>query len=312
LIVELRQLKYFIAVAEELNFTRAAKRVHVSQPPLSRQIRQLERDLGFVLLERTQHRVALTDAGRAFYEQVKRALEFIEGARRAAALTASGEVGQLAIGFGGSAAYSFLPHVLRSFKTKFPLVHLTLEPIATSAQLEAIRKNRIDVGILMRTPIIDEDDINSKLLLRDRMVVALPEGHRLARNKHVALSQLADENFITFSAAGYRSHLIEMCRRSSFAPNIVQEAPQAEPMIGLVAAGVGVAIVATIAQRVRLSEVQYRPISDRHAVAEFVVAWRKTESSAPVREFLSLAQKAVHDWASKTQRSTRTQPVVPR
>jgi len=292
--LDLQDLRAFLAIAEERSIRRASARLHVSQPPLSRQIRELERELGTLLLARTQHRVELTDAGKAYYEQIKRALEIVSGAARVATLAASGQVGQLTVGFGGSAAYSFLPHVLRTFRKRYPLVHLALEPVPTSEQLDALRKNRIDIGILIHPSSTDFPDIHIKPLLRDRMVAALPTGHRLAKKPRLSLKDLAEENFISLPASsaggGFRTHLIDLCRKSGFVPKIVQEAPQVEPLIGLVAAGVGVAVIATIAQRIRLSEVEYRPFTDRHAVTDFVVAWRKTESATPVLAFLALAE----------------------
>lgn len=299
--MELRQLRYFIAVAEELSFTRAARRIPISQPPLSRQIRRLEAELGFALLERNQHRVALTEAGRAYYDQVKRALVAIDAARQFASDVAAGQVGQLVIGFGGSAGYSFLPHVIRSFREKAPRAQVTLEPVSTSSQLDALLKGALDIGILMAPTAGEAREIETKLLLRDRLIVALPTAHRLAARKRLALADLREEAFIALPGSprggGYRGKLMEACRRAGFAPRIVQEVPQIQPLMGLVAAGAGIAVLASVAQRIRLPDVLYRPLTDRHAVMEFVVAWRKADTSPLVREFLAVAERAMKTWS---------------
>lgn len=290
--LELRQIRYFIAVAEELSFVRGAARIGISQPPLSRQIANLEIELGTRLFDRSKHGVAMTDAGRVFYSEVRRTLVSLDSAVKATLRAAKGQVGSLSLGFGGSAAYTFTPNLLRRFRQVFPGVELSLHNLPMTSQLEALNDKRIDIGFLV-LPVRDEG-VATELLLRDPLTVALPSDHPLCKHKRVSLSALAPYDFVVFprtGGLGFYSKVMELCTKAGFTPNIVQEMAPMESLIGLVGAGVGVSIVPSVARKLRIEEIEYRPISERYAVVDFVMAWREDDTSAVVRAFVDLVRE---------------------
>ncbi len=292
--MELRQLRYFTAVAEELSFSRAAERIHISQPPLSRQIAALEAEIGVRLLDRNKHKVALTEAGKAFLDEAHKTLACADNAAVVAVRAASGQVGRLSLGFGGSAAYTFLPTVLRTFRRRYSGVQLSLLNLPMTAQLDAILDRRIDMGMLMM-PVL-EDAIATSLLMKDRVVVALPSGHALATKRSIRLAALAPYDQVLFTRGGglgYFSHVMDLCRKAGFVPRVVEETAPMESVIGLVAAGVGIALVPAMAQKLRIAEVVYRPISESYAAVQFAMAWRKDNTSPALRALLAIARDAV-------------------
>src|SRR3954453_15892050 len=195
--MELRHLRYFVAVAEELHFGRAARRLQLAQPPLSRQIQGLEQELGVRLLERTKRHVELTPAGKVFLEHARKLLTEADHAVAAARRAARGEIGRLAIGFVGAATYSALPELLRVFHTRFPDVELVLYEMTSAHQHDALREGRIEVGFVR--PAIPDDTLARRVARGEPLVAALPAGHRLARrDEPIPLSDLAGEPFILF------------------------------------------------------------------------------------------------------------------
>lgn len=287
--MELRQLRYFMAVAEELSFVRAAKRVGISQPPLSRQIANLEAKIGTPLFNRNKHGVTITEAGIVLHQELQDALPRLDGAIKAAQRAAKGQIGTLTLGFGGSAVYTFTPALLRRFRRNFPDVELTLRNVPVTSQLDALLDQRIDIGFIILP--VDNDAIATKILLRDKLTVALPSGHPLTRRKTVSVDELSDLDFLVFPRSrnfGFYNKVIDLCTKAGFMPNIVQEISPLESQIGLVAAGVGVAIVPSVAQKFRLTEVEFRPLRERAAYVEFAMAWRKTNASPAVRAFIDV------------------------
>ena len=301
--MELRHLRYFVAAAEELNFSRAARRVHVSQPPLSRQIALLEQEMGVRLFERGKHGVQLTTAGAAFLDDARGVLAGAGAAVSSAQRAARGEIGRLSIGFVASASYALLPHVLREFRLRHPDVKLVLRTLDITQQIDALHANRIDVGIV-RMPISDSA-LETELLVRERFVVALPRDHELAGRGTLSLKALADERFITSPSGGeagfynQSSLILSMCQWVGFIPNVVQEVRPTQTMIALVSAGIGIAIVPASAQSIRVKGVVYRPLSDRHAITEFALAWRRADTSPILRAFSKIVAESVKTFKKK-------------
>jgi DNA-binding transcriptional LysR family regulator len=264
--MELRHLRYFVAVAEELHFSRAAARLNIAQPPLSRQIRDLERELGAELLERVKRRVQLTPAGRAFLPEARLTLTQAERARRTAQRAARGEIGRLRVGFVEAATFSgILPDVLRFFRKHYPDVALELFELSSLQQAEALREGRIDVGLLHSPPPDAEQWLQVERILRDPLVAALPLGHRLARRARLTLRALAPEPLLLFprqNGPALYDRIIAAYRAAGFSPSVVQEAAQMHTLAGLVAAGLGVALVPGSIVRLRRPGVVYRPVRD--------------------------------------------------
>jgi DNA-binding transcriptional LysR family regulator len=289
--MELRQLRYFVAAAEELSFTNAARRLHVSQPPVSRQIALLEAEIGVRLLERTKQSVKLTEAGHVFLEHARLILSRAETAVSAARRASEGHVGKLSIGYGGYSAY-LLPNVLSRFRARYPSVDLALEPLLLPYHRDALIAGKIDLGVVV-LPCEDEN-LNAEPFATDPFLVALPEKHPLGKHRSLWLRQLAEYDFVMFPwtrGSGLGRVAMQVCSRAGFVPRIVQEAAPTESVIGLVGAGVGIALLPAIAERIRIARVEYRTLKDRYAVAKIGIAWRKDDRSPVIQAFLQIARE---------------------
>ena len=315
--MELRQLRYFVAVAEELSFTNAAKRLHVSQLPVSRQIARLEAEIGVRLLERTKQNVILTLAGTAFFEHARMMLTRAETAVHAARRASQGQVGKLTIGYGGYAAY-LLPNVLSRFRQSYPSVELELEPLLMPQQGEAILSGRINLGLVILPT--EDPGIQTEAFARDALVAVLPAGHPLCKSKSLWLRQLADQDFVMFPwtrgdwrrGSGFGRVAMQACGRAGFVPHIVQEAAPTESVISLVGAGVGVALLPAMAQRIRVARVEYRPLKDRLAYADIGIAWDGGDGSPALQAFLQIVRQtqgsAPAPAASRARKTPRRPP----
>lgn len=288
--MELRQLACFVAAAEELNFSRAAERMHISQPPLSRQIAKLEHELGTRLLTRSSQSVSLTAAGENFLEEARQVLAMAAKAADVARRTESGEIGSLRIGFVGSTIYTSVPAQLRAYRRHYPDVRVTLQQLTVARQIKFLRSRQIDVGFIRQA--VSDPDLEMRSLFEEPFIVAAPSDHPFALRKSVNLAELADEDLIWFSreeAPAIHSHLYKTCTDKGFTPRIVQEAYPMSTVVGLVASGVGVAIVPQSMSRLNIINVAYVPLSGSKARSEFLLAWRREDGSAPLRNFLSMA-----------------------
>ena len=236
--MELRHLRYFVAVAEELHFRRAAERLHMSQPPLSQQIRQLEEEVGAMLLLRNQRKVELTAAGVAFLVRAREILDAVEDAARQARRVQRGEVGRLAVGFVGSAMYSFVPELLRAFRDEKPDIGLRLHELGTTEQLRQLEDGRLDVGFVrLRGP---RPGLAHETVMDEPVVVALPDVHPLAQRPLLRLSDLEGESLVLLAPAGspgLRAALADAIALLGGEERIVQEVAEMQTVVGLVAAG---------------------------------------------------------------------------
>jgi len=260
--VELRQLRYFQAVAEEGSFSRAAERLHVSQPPLSVQVKALEDELGLRLLDRSNRGVTLTPAGEVFYEETRAALSRLEHARIAARHAGQGEIGTVSVGFVSLAGYGALPAALKRFRERFPRVDVELHELTTDAQIRELRAGRLDLGIALGP--VDEADLVFETVSREGLLLAAPRGHpAVPRSGPVRLKALANEPFVIPPrdvAPGLYDLIVSLCRANGFTPRITQHARQMQTVIGLVAGGMGLALVPASVQSYRRPGVQYRPL----------------------------------------------------
>jgi DNA-binding transcriptional LysR family regulator len=279
--MELRQLRYFVAVAQELHFTRAAHLLHVVQPALSRQIRLLEDEVGTRLFDRTNRSVRLTPAGHAFRPRAQFALEQAAKAASDAARVGRGEAGSISIGFVSTAVYSVLPNLLRWFQQQIPAVHVELHELEPSEQLAAIERGSLDVGVMH--VLLENPELESVIVSREPLVVALSKGHAVNARKRVDLRRLARKTILLpprHSLVGFHDLVVSAFQRVGLVPSSVQSVRLLETAVGLVAGGVGVALVPRCFQdHLRIRGVVYRPLTGVKTEAELLAVWRKDNSS---------------------------------
>ena len=295
--MELRHLRYFKAVADELNFTRAASRLRVAQSAVSSQIQDLENELGVVLLERSRRRVTLTAAGEAFVQASERILRSVEEACRQARRIGHGEYGTLAIGFIGSQSHEWMPRVLKRFRAKYPEVEVTLMEIHPSQQLEALLARTLDVGLVGPISGKPPPGLRLECFSEEWPFVGMPNDHRFARLPKVALAQLKDEPFIFTSeknSPSYRSLISRMCERAGFVPRVVQEVDRARTGVQYVAAGFGISIFAEHISRLPAPGVRFVPLSGPVQKMRYGIAWRKGAEEVVARfvDYVKLQFKA--------------------
>ncbi|HUH65086.1 MAG TPA: LysR family transcriptional regulator [Syntrophales bacterium] len=293
--MELRHLTYFIAVAEEMHFGRAAKRLHISQPPLSQQIRQLEEEIGVPLFKRTRRRVEITPAGKVFLAEARRIMTMSKDAVRRAVRADKGEIGRLAMGFIGSANYSVLPQVVREFGRQFQNVELSLTEMSTSDQLKALLEGTIHVGFLRPPKGTKDKGLTIEAVFREPLMVALPRNHRFKRETSVALRQLAEDSFIMVPrqiGPGFFDRVIVLCQKEGFSPNIVLEASQYHTVIGLVAAGLGIAVVPGSMRCSRIEGVIFRKLPGGVETV-LDMAWVTGNQYLILQNFIHIARKVV-------------------
>lgn len=290
--MELRHLRYFIAVAQELHFGRAAQNLGISQPPLSQQIQALELELGARLFERTNRRVALSEAGRLFLEEARLVLAQVDKAADVARRAQLGELGEMKIGFTSSAPFnSSIPKAIYAFRQRFPAVHLNLSEMSSQAVADALLDESIEVG-LMR-PLSLPESLVAKELFREPLVAVINAAHPLAQGNEagVHLAALADEPFVFFPrsyGSGLYAQLLNLARQAGFSPHFAQEASEVMTIIGLVSAGLGVSVLPASFQRMRIDGVVYRQLLDKGADTAVWLVQRRTSSTAMADTFASL------------------------
>lgn len=290
--MELRQLKYFITVAEELHFGRAAESLHLSQPALSKQIQALEDSLEIQLFERTKHWVKLTIAGQKFLETAYRILHEVEEGIQVTRQVATGEMGKLRIGFTEATLFSLAPDIVKTYREQYPQVELVLTSGGTETHVEALRTHQIDLGFVYLP--IREPSLSIHPLFEEVYIAALPASHRLARQKQIALQALATEPLIFYPrslAPVLYANFIKCCEQAGFVPKIVQEAELAQTRLGLTAAGVGITFVLANMQNLSAKGVVYRPLTGNFLTLKLALTWRQNESSPVVHECIKLLKK---------------------
>jgi DNA-binding transcriptional LysR family regulator len=291
--MELRHLRYFVAVAEELSFTRAAERLHIGQPPLSQQIQALEAELGARLFERSKRWVRLTEAGKLFFDDARAILAQSEHAAQRARRAQRGEAGELRVGFTFSTPFTPLfARTIRRYRQLYPDVTLTLHEMTTLHQLDAIEARRLDLGFVRPPEVALPEELSLTTLRRDPLLLVLASDSPLARRRKVKVADLADLPWVMYpkeSGVGINHAIFGMCREAGFVPRIAMEAGEAATIIGLVAAGIGVSVLPSPFQAMQMEGVTYRPLADAGAVTSLQLAQRRGDEGALVSAFVRVA-----------------------
>ncbi|WP_433012975.1 LysR family transcriptional regulator [Kribbella sp. CA-294648] len=295
----LPQLHAFVVLAEELHFGHAATRLGIAQPPLSQQIRRLEDKVGHALFHRTARAVTLTPAGQELLPAARRALTDLSDGLSAARAVGSGQAGRLRIGFAASLALTVLPGLLRTFRHRFPAVHLDIHEMTTAPQIDALHDKTIDIGLL-REPPDDQPELGFTTILTEPFVAVLPAAHRLAAQRTVGLEQLADLPFVLLPrAVGPQLHdrITSLCAAAGFTPSVSQQAVEWQTVCALVEAGLGVSLAPASIRRIRLKGVVFRRIEPSSARTRVAVAWRRSDSNPLVRNLLAAVSQDPPDKA---------------
>lgn len=292
--MELRHLRYFVAVADERNFTRAAQRLGITQPSLSSQIRQLETEVGTPLLRRETRGVELTDAGKLMFEEARVILTQVERAKTGVARRARGETGMINIGSAGATYFHpLIPAIIREFRKEHPDVVLTPEESNTSLLLARLRAGAIDLAFV-RPPFSDTHGLRFEPLVKEPILMVVPAAHPLAHSKSAPLSALAQEPIILFTRTinpSVYDAILATFVRAGFSPRLGQEAPQMASAIPMVAAGLGVTLVPECMSRLHPDGVAFVPVKGPALPAEICLAYSRTQRSAAVRNFVTVARR---------------------
>ncbi len=298
--IELRQFRQFIVVAEELSFRRAADRLNMAQPPLTATIKRLEDTIGATLIERTNRINRLTEAGRVFLEEARKAVVQADQAVVAAQRAGAGLTGALRVTFVPSAAREILPSILLRFREQYPAIKLELQEAMTAQQIDLINAHEADLGFVV-PPLRDADNLTSKIVARHRLVAAIPEGHPLARHEQIKLSDLAQDPWILFAARqgpGLHQIIIDACARAGFVPHVGQEAPQMETIVNLVAGGMGVALVSRALATGGRKGIAFRELAGPGAPVEFELAIAYAQTSPILEAFVTATRRHAETIAS--------------
>jgi DNA-binding transcriptional LysR family regulator len=286
---DLRKLKQFIAVAEELHFGRAAVRLHMSQPPLSRSIHQIEKDLEVNLFIRHPHGVELTNEGEVFLEEARNILLNVERAYERTLQAKRGEIGRLVIGYHGSTVFDQLPRLLAQFREHYPEAQIDMHNMNKNEQLLNLRDHSIHVGFIRN--VNDEPDITTHNITKEAIFAAVYDSHPLIKAKTVALKTLSNEAFIVFprvTRPSFADQTIAQCRKAGFVPNIVQESEDATSALVLVSAGMGIALVPQSACNIKIPGVKFIPLSDKNFYVELSCIHLSKRRATVLDAFLEL------------------------
>jgi DNA-binding transcriptional LysR family regulator len=291
--MEMRQLRYFVAVAEELHFGRAAERVHICQPPLSQQIKNLEEELGARLLHRSSRNVSLTDAGKAFLEDAHDILSRTEEAARRVQRMVQGQEGRLIVGFVLPALDTMFPDAIREFRSDYPLVELVLREMGTPSQLEALQASQLDIG-LIRLFRQNTDGIVFQRIVQEPYVLAMSVDHHLASNKQVPIRLLGGEPLILFPRQTHpalHDRIVSALTSASGTPLIVQEVTTKATAIALAAAGIGLALVPESSKKQKRKGIVFRRIVGPLPKVELSLAWKQDNDKPCLHNFIDRIRK---------------------
>ena len=288
--MELRHLRYFVCVAEQLNFRRAASMLNISQPPLSMQIRDLEYELGCTLFVRQQRKVTLTDAGRLFLPKARAILQEAANAKRDVLLAKQGIVGRMSIRFMSSAVTGKLQDIVSRYKARFPDVLLDLEQSTVDIIRDDVRRGDIDIGVI-RLPAYTPEDIEAVTIMKESYFVALPKGHALAKKKEISVRDMAQMGMVIYprnTVSGSYDDIMELFASEGVVPNIVQTAVEQLTIAGLVATGMGYSIVPECMVHIKVPGVVHRPLKGGRNRTGMALIFRR-DAGALIRNFVKIA-----------------------
>ena len=293
--MELRHLRYFVAVADERSFTRAAEKLGIAQPPLSQQIQSLEKELGDVILfDRKKRPLQLTSAGQAFLEASRSTIANLEQSIQRTQRIHLEELNCLTIGFTSSIANGVLPNILRTFRQHYPEIKLILWEENSAFQIERLRDHQTDVVFVYQNhDLTTANDLTMMPLSQEMLVVVLPQNHPLAVQSQISLTDLANEEFImprTLVVSALPEQIADLCKEAGFKPNVVQEATFMVTILGLVAGEVGISILPSSVQNLQRQGVVYRPIQEKTPVTQLIAVWRDADTSTILEQFLTIAK----------------------
>ena len=292
--MELRHLRYFVVVGEEEHFGRAAERLHVVQPALTRQVRQLEAEMGCALFERLKRGVRLTEAGKSFLEEARRLLADLGRSVDRTRLIAQGKVGRLRVAFSDTATYSGeLPSILHSFRARWPDVRLELFPSSSVIAGEQLRRQEVDVAFVYVVPT-DLRGLKTHTISVEQWVLALPHAHPLVKRKRVKLGDLTGEPFVWFPrpvAPPLHDRVLAACHVAGLTLNIVQEVNSPTTMLSLVAGGIGVTFTITSAEKIKPDHVVLRKVDDLRVTAELSAIWRGNNKVPALQKFIAIVRE---------------------
>jgi DNA-binding transcriptional LysR family regulator len=290
--MELRHLRYFVAVAEHLHFGRAAGQLQIAQPSLSHQIRQLEVELDVGLLERTKRRVRLTEAGRQFLEEARQILAHADQAALVARRASLGQVGKLRVGFAYWMDVAMISEMIARFEESQPAIHVELRSFSAPQQVAALREERLDVGFVR--PPLGEPSLRSKVVQTEALVVAVPHDHRLAQRRRIALSALKNESFILSQREDvprFYDLAVGLCRDAGFVPHVRTDVDQPQMLLALVAAGAGISLAPASATNTRQPGVVFLSLRRSAPILETAVAWRRDGETPLIDRFIRVAEE---------------------
>ena len=290
--MELRQIRYFQCVARELSFTKAARILHIAQPPLSRQIKMLEEELGVAVFERLGRGIVLTDAGRYFLDQTEKMTQRLQETINATRRIGKNDRIWFGVGFVPSTLYGHMPALIRQLRQLNTQVEIGLVEMTTLQQFEALKSGRIDIGV--GRILLNDEEIERLVLTDEPLVVALPITHRLANKASVRLADIMEEPLILYPAKprpSYADHVLNLCRQKGYSPEVIQEVNELQTAIGLVTATIGIAIVPESVRRLHRDDVVYVNLDEPEFTSPIMLSWRKNDHSAFLQQTIGLFKR---------------------
>ena len=288
--ITFKEIKYFIAVSEELNFRKAAKKLNISQPPLSQQIKLLEEKIGFKLLNRDKSHVSLTLAGNKFLRDSYDITSKIKRSILIGKKISRGEIGTLRIGFSTLASFYILPDVISKFYKSYKGVELQLKEMRTENIIKEILDKKIDLGFAGKKII--NKDIKSISLYKEKIILAINKNNPLSKKKNISISDVKNENFILFpkskGAVGLYDKIIQFCKKANFEPNVIQEAYELEVILGLVSGGMGIALIPENSGKLYLNNIIFKKFKENSPISEIYLLIRTNEEDSIVKNFFNL------------------------